>query len=568
MRHISWIWWIILIIAVALLAIPATRETVRGQIGVFSPLSLVNYFEPSFWEAENPRVRVFDWAVERARAKFPKDGKVALGAGLIVSDKNKQLSWLKEAAQLAPGDPVPLAALSGIQIRELRYRRKEDIGYGRPMPPGWGQLLLTPQQARPAREALEQWQKSDSDNAAPKALLAWLDFGEKRDAAGFAQLQAAVRAPETDFYYPALMAAQIRTLKAGGLAEFDAAFYGMALQVMPEYAKLRSVARVALYQGNQAQAEGQPQKAIEHWQTILTLGRNLRYREKTGIGKLVGIAIEAIGASPVYKWSTRRQAKEFDLKPAYTLTGKTGRYNGGDIYQGRSYDFFVKQAGSKAAAEILAGLEQGQKCKLLAQQYFGWVTAFNLEKALIPLSSGALMLIEAGIFLVLALLAGLPTRRLQDRPIFLARVWAILLALLALSPIWAHTLTRILAEPSHDFGMDLYSLTRPVAGYFYFIPPFALLFLLSLASTWIWLKAKEIPVFRRLFIGLIRQTAPVVLLLLILSYAWLTIHTAQLRAKAVRQIEIIATQGETAQMQREHPELFRPPVAAETTLHR
>jgi hypothetical protein len=419
-------------------------------------------------------------------------------------------------------------------------------------------LLLSSQQTRPAREALEQWQKSDPDNAAPKALLAWLDFGEMQDAAGIAQLKAAARAPEIDYYYPEMIAAQSKALRAGGMTEFDAAFNGMAALIMPEYAALREIARIAVYQGYQAQTGGQSQRAMENWQDVMTLGRKLRYQDNTGIGKLVGLAVEAIGASPVYKWSTRRRAEESGMKPAYPLSGKTGRYDGGDIYQGKSYDFFVKYAGPKAAARVLAGLEQGQKFRQLARPYFSGEVGPGLAKALIPLGSGALMLIEAGIFLVLALLAGLLTRGRKEQ-ISLHWVWAILLALVALSPIWLYTLARILPQSGDESSGDISALIRPTPGLFYFVPPIALLFFLSLASLWIWLKAKEIPAFGRLYIGLLRQTARICLLLLALSYAMLTVHTAKLRAEGIKQIETHITQGELAHLRREHPELFAPP---------
>jgi hypothetical protein len=51
------------------------------------------------------------------------------------------------------------------------------------------------------------------------------------------------------------------------------------------------------------------------------------------------------------------------------------------------------------------------------------------------------------------------------------------------------------------------------------------------------------------------------LLLLVMSYAALTARTAMLRAEFVKQIEASITQGELAQLHREHPELFRPPKA-------
>jgi len=572
MRVITWPWRIVLLTLLALLAIPATRDTLRDQLGLLSPLPPYYLFQDPSTIEDNRVQKLWDNLIMRTQAKNPRDWQIALGAGLLISDPTKKNAWLKEASKLAPQEPAVFAAIINNQVRQLHYRRNEELGYGKPLPAGGREEeLLTSQQTQSAAAALESWQRLEPDNSAPKALLAWVDFGEKQDAAGREQLQAAARAPRLDFYSTEIMKAQIKALRAGGLTDFDAATSGAASVFYPQLAGLRSIARVAVYKGYAAQAAGKNQEALDDWLAVIHFGRQMRYQEKTIIGYLVGTAIEAIGSSPVYKWNRRNVAAEMGLKPAYPQTGKTGRYNNGDYYQGKSYGYFLKYAGPAATSDILAGMEQAYTAKLTIQKDIR-ADNDNWRRSLDLLKPGLVMLLGIVAMLGLSALAGLLTWGKRDRLLSLRAPWAIIISLLALLPMGIYAL--VISLPATRDFYYYFTHLNPLGSHFaqwyiakslprlnpfalHFTPAVLLLFWLLPAGLWIWLKGKKSASFWLTYTGLVRRTVPVGLLFVILGYGVLTVSTARLRAEFINTI----TQGEMTRFHRAHPELFQPPEA-------
>jgi hypothetical protein len=575
MRIMTRPWSISLLILLALLIIPATRDTLRDQLGLLSPLSPYYAFWPSRNFDGNQAQKLRENLVARAQEANPRDWQITLGVGLLTFDPDKKSAWVETASKLAPREPAPLAAFLNSQVRELSYRRDEDWGYGQTLPPGREEELLTPQQAQPAAAALEAWQGLEPDNAAPKALLAWLYFGEKKDAAGMEQLQAAARSPRLDFHTSDMLKAQIRTLQAGGLTDFDAATAGSASLLFPQLAGLRSIARVAVYKGYAAQAAGQSQEALADWLAVIHFGRLMRYQDKTIIGYLVGTAIEAIGTAPIYKWSRRNFAQANNLTPAYPLTGRTGRYNNGDIYQGKSHNYFLKYAGPAETSDILAHLEQAHAAKLLLGND-SQADIDNWMRSLVMLRPGLVMLLGIGVLLALASLAGILTRGKKDRLPALRLPWAIVVSLLALLPVGIFALTISQHGPKDFYyyfarlvplGANFsqwyasHGLSRLDPFALHFTPAILLLFWLLPAGLGVWLKGKRAASFPLTYIGLVRRAVPVCLLLLILGYGVLTGWNTSLRARVISHIESTIIQGEMAPLRLAHPELFQPPAA-------
>jgi hypothetical protein len=574
MRVITWPWRIILLTLLALLAIPATRATLRDQIDIFSPFSpreFYLYYQTGSLDDEDPANNMEakrGKVAERGAAKYPQDWQIALGAGLLVPDSDKKMAWLKKAERLAPEayKPVALSALVKSRIRDTRYGRKEELGYDRPIPEGWQERTLAPEKSREIRRNMEQWQKLDPDNAAPKALLAWLDFGEKQDADGLAQLKAAARGPRLDFYYPDLAEAQIQALRAGGLTEYNAVLYGISALTMSQLGAVRQAARIARYKGEEAWAGGRHQTATETWLEVIRLGRQLRYQGEIFIENLVGSAVEAIGAAPIYIWSTRERAAERGLKPAYPLTGKVGRYNEGDIYQGKNYDDFRREAGLALTADIFAGLVQSQELKRLGQATI-YQNNETLDRSLLLNLPGPTMLLAMALLVLLSGITGLLTLKWKSPLPGLQPSWVVLFSLFALFPIWGDLLYVIALSAGRENFLGL----GGIIGYYYdtghigppglHVTPLIILApLISYAAAWIYFKAKPAS-FGSVFLGLMRQTLPVCLMLLVLSYAGLAVYTALLRGEVVRLISQEVREGEMAPLRRAHPELFQPPEA-------
>jgi hypothetical protein len=540
---------------------------VHAAVSLPFPNPLREIYLPSFaltGESDSP---IEDLGA-RILAKSPRDWKILVGVGLLAGNKEQKLAYFQEAAKLAPQEPIPVAARALTLLKELSYRRKENWrSYGRPLLPDFKETFLSPEAARPSQDTLEQWQKFDPENAVPKALLAWIYFGEKQEAAAQNALRAAVDSSRIDFYAGSSQQLSMAAAKAGGLPAFEASNLRAELSFR-HFAKVRDLARIATYKGYEAQAAGRSEEAIAYWTGVVKLGRLMRVQGQTYLESLVGMAIEAIGASPVYKWSTRERAADRGLKPAYPLTGKTGRYDRGDIFEGNEHDFFLKQAGSTATAGILAEMMQSQETKnLMRQSLKSDRFLSNYIRASDLLQPGAIMLAGAVLFMILAGLAALLLIRKSQERARLRNFWAGIFILLGLAPfwiVWLYCEFRTYTRTEVDFGISLSDQPNALEGVL--ISGGITLFGLVWAALWIWRKSKGERSFGWSYLSLLRQVSLLVFLLLTLSYGGLTIQTALLRARVVKQITTQIKDGELAQMQREHPELFAPPkvTAVET----
>ena len=95
--------------------------------------------------------------------------------------------------------------------------------------------------------------------------------------------------------------------------------------------------------------QGRNADALRWWNSSIALGRNLQNTSDTLIGRLVGIAIEAIGASPAWQWRLDR------------TTGATGGpLTGGRLWYGRDHAFYVSQVGEDKDAEVRDSLVRGK----------------------------------------------------------------------------------------------------------------------------------------------------------------------------------------------------------------
>jgi hypothetical protein len=552
-----------LLILIALLTVPATRDTLRDQFGIFSlfPATVLDGFPKQDLSEQEKSQLARDKLLARVKADHAGDWEIVTGAGLLVSEQAKGEAWLKAAIALAPDKPAIRSALVNRQIISLGYRSKAE--YGGAMPAGTKEKFLRPRQVAPLRATLEQWQKLDPQNALPQALLAWADFGEKRDGSGETRLKAIFGSPRIESYYWDLGRAQVRTLQVAGLTDFNAELNGLFLPRYPQWPRLHHLSQISCYQGEVAWRAGKKSRAMAHWLDLVNLGRQLRRQGKNFVENSVGIELEAIGAKPIYQWQERNAASQAKLKPAYPLTGKIERYNGGDIYLGKYYEGFRREAGPALTANLLSGLVQGQDLHGLMRE-----VAMQVMEELNEIQSlhwaGFLMGMELGILAALAGLLGLAARKRPRPPAALRLFWALALSGLALLPTWLYALYLVLRSRALiDSASDaIEPLIVTIPGLY--LTPLVLLGLGLLPASWVYAKQKPLASYRLTFLGLFRRTLPVCLLLLVVSYAALTIWCAGLRGEIVGRF----SEGDLAPLHRAHPELFQPPAAEAASPHR
>jgi hypothetical protein len=215
---------------------------------------------------------------------------------------------------------------------EERLASDAEMGFSEP----------TPGQVEEALGALRGWQQADPENAMPVALRAWVLYALERDDEAMAALKEAASLPiatgrgaERGESIRAL-ALELGASPLDALLEASNVWTGLWC-----LSKLRSLARIAVYEGRRAQLEGRPEDAIALWMAAVHLGRSCAKSAYTTIEHLSAIATEGIAGSPVWRWSHD------------SSTGiPEGPLLGGRFMYGPQYEFYVEHMGEEAADEI------------------------------------------------------------------------------------------------------------------------------------------------------------------------------------------------------------------------
>ncbi|NIM05520.1 MAG: hypothetical protein GTN69_09285 [Armatimonadetes bacterium] len=599
MRTYGWSLLVVVIVIAGLLVAPATREVVRIEASAFCPFARFHNLYPH-WSARDrcqppgPDLNI-DQLSAQARAKRPEDWKTALAIGLLAwrakrdaamryydtprggalyaQAEEQRLACLEEVVELAPDEPIALITLLGAHMPWLSWSRQDvrSHRHGGESPSDFTEELLTAENTKFARETLERLKRIDPDNAFPEALLAWLDFGEKRDTEALAHLKAAVAKPKWDLYEGALARTQIQVWTDAGIPEFEASWLSATWEPWAAFsARLRNdLAYAAAFKAEEAKKAGRDQEAVEDWMAVIKLGRLIRHKGHTFIEILVGIGIEEIGARPMYSWVLMEPAAEHGLKPASELAGKEGRYRGGDIFEREPLDYFLKHAGAGAAADVLAGLEQGQELRLEMREYLD--KAYEKEhhidrRAIGTLIGGTIILGQMMLLLALTILLWMVVRDRARSATRLRRFWVIILALipLALTLPYSSLYLICVRGPSDEHWLTFLSknLMQFHPAMVLATLPVILILCTLFAGVWIKRKSRGRHSWRAIFAGVLRQVAPVCLVLLTLCYALNTIQAARLRAKAVS-ITNRYIAGEMTEFRSQHPQFFTTPVPVE-----
>ena len=459
--------WLILIAVVAITAaVPALRDQARlqwegrrwgrwvalmeddfrlGQRVTLSPDNLGDVWLSQFITIYGAKHLRF------AKQYDGSDPEILLAAGsrLAGSDESDTgLSLLTRATE-ADGGPATWAVYSAALLEDVEYHRLGTCGADPKDPAAIAETEewiaaegysreLNPEQAQPIVDALRGWQAADPENAFPVALEAWVLYGLHRDAEALDCWKHAARLPTLTSRWPEVREAQKRLHERLGLPRPEAA---LVTELLPDPSfaqKLRDGARLALFEGLRAQMEGRHQEAVDLWNASISLGRKRQHATEDILDFLVGAAVQAIGAAPAWRWCSD---KDTGIPDGPLLKGR--------YFYGREHAFYVTQVGERTDAELRDRLVAAKLRSAVAQRYDDNAyagTALMLRAGYL-LFIGYVLAAQLGIALAVFLLISAWRRRRADQATGMRSAWKLLIALLAVLPLFVYYLAPAICSP-------------------------------------------------------------------------------------------------------------------------
>ncbi|MDQ3816043.1 MAG: hypothetical protein M3347_19210 [Armatimonadota bacterium] len=156
-------------------------------------------------------------------------------------------------------------------------------------------------------EMAETGRRLEPDNCYFDMMLALFLFGGYQDEKALAVLHEGVRKPRYDDHVTdsTRFLIEARELEAPFTMEYKLAIQASAL--FPHYAKLRHLARLAVWEGIKAETAGNHQRALGIYADVARLGARMRDQRGSTLAVLVGIAFQTIGWSGTVRKLTPQQ---------------------------------------------------------------------------------------------------------------------------------------------------------------------------------------------------------------------------------------------------------------------
>ena len=314
------------------------------------------------------------WYAGRAAAfveeRYPDDPEMLIAAGMLTRDLNQARRLLQSAVEKSGSGAAYAAYAQAVMESGPAYYRlahwavdpadpeavaeaeREIAGSGIPG-------RLTPDEAQPVLDVLRQWQQVEPENAVPLALETYYLYGLHRDEEALARWEEAGALPEVNSHTHELMRYTTRLLEKMGMSPWESVSNSFnSGSALGPLSKLRTCARIGVYEGRLAEMEGRDQEAIRWWVATFRFGEHLQESADTLTEALTGIAIEGIGGWPVWEWKHDG------------MTGiPDGPLQGGRLFHGKSHEFFVREAGQQAADEIRDSMVKAKGRSMLTRQY-------------------------------------------------------------------------------------------------------------------------------------------------------------------------------------------------------
>lgn len=288
------VWAIVVgLIFVGLLVLPSTAPYLRWQ--VLAPF----YYSPSLEmlsQTDQERKKLSQW-LSSCRLRYPNDLEVQVGCLLsqgIFLPNEVSAQRLDALINQFPQEPalylLRISQLGG----SLRFMREESLARQTESPPP--PQMPDPNQVRRLLQLLDRAEQLDPDNGYFLAMRAMVLYANKRDAEGLRALERAGDSPRWDTYNSfivrALQTTHSRCLGVRGSLPMSTVY---AVQLFPDMAKLREVARTVVGLALRAESRGNLREGVRLRMALARLGALMRAEGAT-IESLVGIAITSIAS--------------------------------------------------------------------------------------------------------------------------------------------------------------------------------------------------------------------------------------------------------------------------------
>ncbi len=363
--------------------------------------------------------------------RYPDDAKMLLAAGIISEDTD----LLKRAAEKGNAPAAWAAYVEHIMKSGPAFSRIGSAGVNPADPEAVAAEKkriaesgisdrITPEQAKPVLSALRSWQEADPENALPVALETRMLYGLHRDLEALNAWAQAGRMPLVTSHTLTRANAVKRFFIARGMPEPEALLSSQALMTFPSFAILRDTARFAVYEGRLANLRGDPVTAINWWQSTANFGRHSGESADIIIGFLVGVAIEGMGASPVWQWVNDGNSG----MPGGPIFG--GRYFWGDHHA-----LYVEYMGEDNDQALLNSLILAKLQSQASREYtrsLGLYEGYYVAARYLGLTVAAAAL--AAVLFLIYLIFGTWSRRGADSATNLHAFWQLVLAVALLLP--------------------------------------------------------------------------------------------------------------------------------------
>jgi hypothetical protein len=310
-----------------------------------------------------------DDATAFVQEHYPDDPEMLIAAGMLTRDLNQAQRLLKSAVEESGSGAAWAAYAQAVMESGPGYDRPgtwaadptapESIAEADRMIAEKGvSQRLTAEEAEPVLDILRKWQEVEPENALPPALETYYLYGLHRDEEALARWEEAAALPDVNTHAQEFIRYTGRLLEKMGMSPWESVSNSYSGSAFGPLGKLRTCARIGVYEGRLAEMEGRDEEAIRWWVATFRFGEHMQESANTLMEALVGIAIQGIGGWPVWEWQSER------------MTGiPDGPLQGGRLFHGSSHEFFVREAGQQAADEIRDSMVKAKVRSMLTRQY-------------------------------------------------------------------------------------------------------------------------------------------------------------------------------------------------------
>ncbi|MBN1459161.1 MAG: hypothetical protein JXA57_06465 [Armatimonadetes bacterium] len=414
-------WVVFAVVIVVTAAVPALRHQTALQLDSLRPAPPPEEIEPAP-DLDSYRANASAFVTQHQ----PNDTEMLLAAGLLTDDPE----LLREAVEMGDS-PAAHAAYVGRVFREGRGVTRLGNTRAGPADPesvaasqlsieGSGSpSALDPDEGRRLLDALHSWQRADPENLLPVALEASVLHGLHQDEDALVAWAQAGRMQAAETYYWEHARSVYGLLTAMGMPAPEALRDTPLAISLPFLPTLRDLFRLANYEGQRAQVNANPIRAVTWWHSSIEVAQALRDSADFAIEYQVGVSLTELGAHNLW---------QFHLTDPQLLARR--------LYWGQYHELYLDAVGERRDVELRDDLLVGRTRSELVDEYLqglGMYAGYLRVNRYLGLAAPAWALV---VVLFLAFLcAGTWSRHAAYKAANLSPLWQSLLAVLVVLPI-------------------------------------------------------------------------------------------------------------------------------------